>query len=79
MNIQEILLFLVFGVLVVSFYLQIKDRKVLPPPPLNPPAEEPPVDYNMLTKNQLISLAAERGITIPKSWNRARIIARLTE
>jgi len=79
MEMQEILLFLVFGVLVVSFYFQIKDRKVLPPPPLNPPAEEPPVDLNKMTKNQLIFEAATRGITIPKSWNRARIIARLIE
>ena len=79
MEMQEILLFLVFGVLVVSFYFQIKDRKVLPPPPLNPPAEEPPVDLNTMTKNQLIFEAATRGITIPKSWNRARIIARLIE
>ena len=80
MDIQEILLFLVFGVLVVSFYFQIKDRKVLPPPPLNP--VEPPVDIDALkgmTRAELVVIAQEKGITIPKSWSRARIIARITE
>lgn len=77
----EIALGLILAVVIVSFYLQVRDRQGSTPSfPPAPPAPEYTVEgLKAMTKAELLELASSKGLNIPSSWNKSRILATLIE
>ena len=76
----EFALGIILAVVIFSFYLQVKDRSKEPSIPPEPPILEITIqELKEMTKAELIEYAGIKGLDIPPSWNKARIVARLIE
>ena len=79
MNPVDIAVIIILGVSAFTLFLQLKDRKEIQPPQ---EPTEPSItvdDLRGLTRFELVAIAEASGVTVPKSWTKARIITTLIE
>lgn len=79
MNPVDIAVIIILGVSAFTLFLQLKDRKEIQPPQ---EPTEPSItvdDLQGMTRSELVALAQESGVTVPKSWTKARITTTLIE